>query len=121
MAAQIIATIDDVSKGRFGINIVTGSFLDEYEQMGSLPADYNVKRYNYAEEWLHVVKRLWAEDLVTFDGEWFHLKDCRSGPIRSEAVPQHHLCRHIRQKIRFTAKEGNYSSSLASRSTIRRS
>ena len=80
VAAKMIATIDDVSRGRFGINIVTGSFLDEYEQMGSLPADYNVKRYKYAEEWLHVVKRLWTEDSVTFDGEWFHLKDCRSGP-----------------------------------------
>jgi pyrimidine oxygenase len=80
VAAKMIATIDDVSNGRFGINIVTGSFLDEYEQMGPLPAEYNVKRYKYAQEWLHVVKRLWSGEAVTFDGEWFHLRDCRSSP-----------------------------------------
>src|SRR3954469_11213053 len=57
VAAKMAATIDDLSSGRFGINIVTGSYLDEYEQMGILPAGYGPNRYRYAEEWLHVVKR----------------------------------------------------------------
>ena len=72
VAAKMAATIDGLSNGRFGINLVTGSFLDEYEQMGVMPPNYAANRYRYAAEWLHVVKRLWAEDSVTFDGEWFH-------------------------------------------------
>jgi pyrimidine oxygenase len=60
LAAKMAATIDDLSGGRFGINIVTGSFLDEYEQMGILPPDYDKKRYQYASEWIHVIKRLWT-------------------------------------------------------------
>jgi alkanesulfonate monooxygenase SsuD/methylene tetrahydromethanopterin reductase-like flavin-dependent oxidoreductase (luciferase family) len=34
VAAKMAATIDDLSGGLFGINIVTGLFLDEYEQIG---------------------------------------------------------------------------------------
>src|ERR1700722_8333750 len=58
VAAKMTATIDDISKGRLGINIVTGSFLDEYEQMGPLPPNYGANRYRYAQERRHVVKRL---------------------------------------------------------------
>jgi pyrimidine oxygenase len=110
VAAKMIATIDDVSNGRFGINLVTGSFLDEYEQMGPLPHDYNLKRYKYAQEWLHVVKRLWTEESVTFDGEWFHLRDCRSGPHPVQKPYPSIICAGTSDEgFRFTAQEGNYS------------
>ena len=107
VAAKMIATIDDVSKGRFGINIVTGSFLDEYEQMGALPDDYNVKRYKYAEEWLHVVKRLWTEE---FGDLRRRVVPSEGLPLRpasgAEAVPQHHLRRHVRRRIPVHRERG---------------
>ena len=110
VAAKMAATIDDISGGRFGINIVTGSFLDEYEQMGILPPDYSKNRYRYAKEWLHCVKRLWTEESVTFDGEYFHLQDCRSSP---KPVQQPHpflICAGTSDEgFRFTAEECNYS------------
>lgn len=110
VAAKMAATIDDLSKGRFGINIVTGSFLDEFEQMGILPPDYAPNRYRYAEEWLHVVKRLWTEKSVTFDGEWFHLRDCRSLPHPVQKPYPFIVCAGTSEEgFRFTAKEGNYS------------
>ena len=110
VAAKMAATIDDISQGRFGINIVTGSFLDEYEQMGILPPDYGAKRYRYAEEWVHVVKRLWTEESVTFDGEWFHLTDCRSSPKPVQKPHPFIICAGTSDEgFRFTAKEGNYS------------
>lgn len=110
VAAKMAATIDDLSKGRFGINIVTGSFLDEYEQMGILPPDYGPNRYRYAEEWLHVVKRLWTEDSVTFDGEWFHMRDCRSSPRPVQKPHPFIICAGTSDEgFRFTAREGNYS------------
>jgi pyrimidine oxygenase len=110
VAAKMAATIDDLSGGRFGINIVTGSFLDEYEQMGILPPDYGPNRYRYAAEWLHVVKRLWTEESVTFDGEWFHMRDCRSLPHPVQRPYPFIICAGTSDEgFRFTAKEGNYS------------
>lgn len=110
VAAKMAATIDDLSQGRFGINLVTGSFLDEYEQMGILPPGYDENRYRYAEEWLHVVKRLWTEDSVTFDGEWFHLNDCRSSPRPVQKPHPFIICAGTSDEgFRFTARQGNYS------------
>ncbi len=110
VAAKMAATIDDISNGRFGINLVTGSFLDEYEQMGLLPENYGLNRYRYAAEWLHVVKRLWSEESVTFDGEWFHLKDCRSSPKPVQKPHPFIICAGKSDEgFRFTAQEGNYS------------
>src|ERR1700733_6680807 len=44
VAAKMAATIDDLSNGRLGLNIVTGAFLDEFDQMGVLPPDYGPNR-----------------------------------------------------------------------------
>jgi pyrimidine oxygenase len=110
VAAKMAATIDDLSGGRFGINIVTGSFLDEYDQMGILPPNYAANRYRYAAEWIHVVKRLWSEESVTFDGEWFHLRDCRSSPKPLQKPHPFLVCAGTSDEgFHFTAKEGNYS------------
>jgi pyrimidine oxygenase len=107
VAAKMAATIDDISNGRLGINIVTCSLLDEYEQMGILPTDYGPNRYRYAAEWLHVVKRLWAEESVTFDGEWFHLRDCRSSPKPVQKPHPFIVCAGASEEgFRFTAKVG---------------
>jgi pyrimidine oxygenase len=110
VAAKMAATLDGLSNGRLGINIVTGSFLDEYGQMGTLPPDYGPNRYRYAEEWLQVMKRLWTEESVTFDGEWFHLRDCHCSPKPvQKPYPQIICAGTSAEGFRFTAKEGNYS------------
>jgi len=80
VASKIIATIDDVSSGRFGINIVTGNTLDEIEQMGIVPEAYAQSRYDYADEWMRVLKALWSSERVTFDGRFFKLTECVSDP-----------------------------------------
>jgi pyrimidine oxygenase len=110
VAAKMAATVDDLSNGRLGLNIVAGSFLDEYDQMGLLPANYGPNRYRYAKEWLHVVKRLWTEDSVTFDGEWFHLRDCRSRPHPVQKPYPFLICSGSSDEgFHFAAQEGNYS------------
>ena len=110
VAAKMAATADDISNGRLGLNIVAGSFLDEYDQMGILPPNYAADRYRYAREWLHVVKRLWSEESVTFDGEWFHMRDCRSGPHPIQKPHPFLICSGTSDEgFRFAAEEGNYS------------
>lgn len=78
--AKMAATIDDVAGGRLGINIVSAGNRDEYAQMGLYPDDFESFRYDYTEEWLTVVKRLWTEESVTFTGKYFAVDDCQSWP-----------------------------------------
>jgi len=88
VAAKMVATADDVCRGRFGINIVAGANLSEYEQMGLLPDGWGDIRYDYATEWIGAVKRLWgAEPAVDVDGDWIHLTDCRSNPVPATPPP----------------------------------
>jgi pyrimidine oxygenase len=80
VAAKMISTLDGISGGRFGINVVTGNTLDEYEQMGMVPEGYNETRYAYADEWLEVMKLLWTQEKTTYHGERFILDNCVSDP-----------------------------------------
>jgi len=38
------------------------------------------QRYDLATEWLHVVKSLWSEPSVNFEGRYFQMRDCQSDP-----------------------------------------
>ncbi len=79
--AKMIATIDDISGGRAGLNIVTAAFRQEFAQMGAWRDDLNHDaRYDYAEEWVSAVKRLWTDEAVTLEGRHVRLDDCRSAP-----------------------------------------
>ena len=110
VAAKVAATIDEISGGRFGINIVTGSSLAEYDQMGVLPPDYDKYRYAYATEWLAVVKRLWTEPSVSFDGQFFHLRDCVSDPKPIQTPRPFLVCAGVSEEgFRFTAAEADCS------------
>ena len=80
-AAKMMATLQQVSGGRAGLNIVTGSYKGEFSQMGAWPegVDHD-QRYDLAREWIRAIKALWAEDSVTQHGEYFTLDDCESWP-----------------------------------------
>lgn len=79
--AKMAATVDQVAGGRFGVNIVAGWNKFEYAQMGLwTDDDYYLNRYEYADEYLTILKRLWSEDEVNFDGKYFKLEACRSEP-----------------------------------------
>ncbi len=79
--AKMITTIDYISGGRAGLNIVAGAYRDEFAQMGAWDETLDHDdRYVLAEEWTRVIKRLWAEPSVDFDGRFFHFKDCVSDP-----------------------------------------
>jgi pyrimidine oxygenase len=81
VAAKLIATLDHVSGGRAGLNVVAGAYRGEFEQMDAWDAslDHDA-RYDLTEEWLTIVKRLWTEARVDFSGKYFNIKDCVSEP-----------------------------------------
>ena len=72
-AAKQAATIDHISHGRFGLNIVCGWFRPEIEMFGAAQLPHAI-RYNMAADWLTCVKRAWTEQDFDHDGEYFKIK-----------------------------------------------
>jgi pyrimidine oxygenase len=80
-AAKVFTTLQQISGGRAGMNIVNGSYADEFEQMGLWNPDLSkAARYRMTAEWCSLVQRLWSEPSVTHSGEFFTLDDCQSRP-----------------------------------------
>ncbi|MFI3308465.1 pyrimidine utilization protein A [Ewingella allii] len=81
IVARMAATIDSISNGRFGVNVVTGWQKPEYEQMGMWPGDdYFSRRYDYLTEYVTVLRDLWGTGHCDLDGEFFKMDDCRVSP-----------------------------------------
>jgi alkanesulfonate monooxygenase SsuD/methylene tetrahydromethanopterin reductase-like flavin-dependent oxidoreductase (luciferase family) len=75
VAAKQATTIDHITGGRFILNVVCGWFNPEMEMFGA-PVKEHELRYDYAEEWIEIVKRLWtAEEGFDHIGRFFTIKD----------------------------------------------
>jgi FMNH2-dependent dimethyl sulfone monooxygenase len=69
--AKLGATIDSMSNGRWGLNVVTGYKRSEIEMFGLEPIPHDA-RYEMADEFTGLLKRLWLEDEeITSDGRWW--------------------------------------------------
>ena len=81
LVAKMFTTLDQISGGRCGMNIVVGSFSEEFAQMGMWPEELDhPARYRYSEEWVQVLLALWSQDEVTHHGEFFDMNACSSRP-----------------------------------------
>jgi FMNH2-dependent dimethyl sulfone monooxygenase len=79
-AAKQAATCDHIGSGRFGLNVVAGYNIDEFNMLGIDYLDHE-DRYAYLAEWLTLVRRMWTEDEpFDFTGEHFTLKGVWSKP-----------------------------------------
>lgn len=81
IVARMASTIDSISGGRFGVNLVTGWQKPEYDQMGLWPGDeYFSRRYDYLTEYVNVLRDLWGTGKSDLKGEFFTMNDCRLSP-----------------------------------------
>jgi alkanesulfonate monooxygenase SsuD/methylene tetrahydromethanopterin reductase-like flavin-dependent oxidoreductase (luciferase family) len=80
IAAKEMVTADHVGEGRFGLNIVVGWNEGEFQMFGVEQRDHEA-RYEYAQEWIDVIKMIWShnEDF-DFDGRYLHMKGIRGKP-----------------------------------------
>ena len=85
-AAKQGASIDNISSGRFGLNIVCGWFRPEIEMFGKELLEHG-ERYSMARDWVTCVKRAWTEQDFTHDGPYFSIKD---GFLSPKPVQQPH-------------------------------
>jgi dimethylsulfone monooxygenase len=80
IAAKEFVTADHIGQGRFGINLVVGWNDGEFEMFG-VPRREHDTGYDFAQEWLDVVKRAWSEQAdFDFDGQFLRLKGVRAFP-----------------------------------------
>lgn len=110
VAAKMTSTIDEISNGRFAMNLVTGQYFDEYQQMGVLPEDYAATRYDNAKEWLDIVKELWTKDRVNYEGKYFSIDDAVSNPKPIQKPYPSVVCAGMSETgLDFTVKNGTHS------------
>jgi len=105
VTAKMMATLDQISHGRAGLNVVTGAYKGEFAQMGAWPegVDHD-ERYVLATEWIQAIKALWHEESVTMHGKYFDLDDCMSDPKPSND-PFLVCAGTSKIGVEFTAKE----------------
>ncbi len=79
-AAKQMVTADHIGKGRFGLNVVSGWNPGEFDMMGVALNDHD-DRYDYSQEWLDIVKRIWSErEPFDYDGRYYKLKAVLAKP-----------------------------------------
>ena len=79
LAAKAMATIDHVSNGRFALNIVVGNRFEN--AMFGAPDIPHEESYDYADEWITVVKRLWTDPaMFDFEGKYIRVTGAMSQP-----------------------------------------
>nr|WP_312867471.1 LLM class flavin-dependent oxidoreductase [Amycolatopsis pithecellobii] len=61
VAAKQLTTVDHIADGRAGLNVVAGWFEKELKMFGAGKLEHD-ERYDYLEEWMDVVCRLWSDD-----------------------------------------------------------
>jgi pyrimidine oxygenase len=109
VAARMIATVNDISKGRSGVNIVTGWNKPEYAQMGLWPsADYHDRRYELTAEYISIMRALWRDGRVTHKSDFYQLDDCECFPTTGRDIPI--VCAGQSPKgVKFTAQYAEYN------------
>jgi pyrimidine oxygenase len=101
-AARMCNTIDSISHGRFGLNLITGWQRPEYSQMGLWPGDEHFRnRYQMLDEYAHILRELWAEgvsDLLSDGG--------LPGAADADRGHEDHLRRLLGRGARFLCQVG---------------
>ncbi len=109
IVARMASTIDSISNGRFGLNVITGWQKPEYSQMGLWPGDaYFARRYDYLAEYVQVLRDLWETGASNLKGEFFTMDDCKLSP-RPKAGMKIICAGQSGAGLEFTAKYADYN------------
>lgn len=109
IAARMAVTLDQISNGRFGLNIVSGWMAKQYSQMDAWPGDAWYKgRYQGAAEYVRILRELWNTGRSSFRGDYFSTDDCILGPLPENKIEI--VCAGQSDTgMAFTAEYGDYA------------
>lgn len=120
--ARRMSTLDHLTEGRVGWNVVTGYLDSAARNLGASRQLGHDERYDLADEYLEVVYKLWEhswdEDAVLADkARGIYADPARVHPIRHEgrhySVPGIHLCEPSPQRTPFLYQAGASPRGLA--------
>ena len=84
LVAKQAACIDVISRGRLRLGIGTGWNAVEYD---ALNEDFS-NRGLRSEEQIDVLRKLWADETITFNGKWHQIEDAGINPLpESRSIP----------------------------------
>jgi alkanesulfonate monooxygenase SsuD/methylene tetrahydromethanopterin reductase-like flavin-dependent oxidoreductase (luciferase family) len=83
VAAKQMVTVDHIGRGRFGLNIVCGWNVDEFEMTG-VSLDGHDRRYDQGQEWIDIITAAWREPgPFDYEGEFYRVR-------RTHLMPKPH-------------------------------
>lgn len=77
--AKMALQIEEISRGRFAINLVNAWYKPELEKSGIGFAPHD-QRYAYGQEWLQIARGLMQGERVSFKGQYFQVDDYQLAP-----------------------------------------
>lgn len=79
VTAKMAANIDQLSGGRFTLNVVSAWWAEEARQYGGTFTEHD-ERYDRTDEFLQVMKGLWTTDEFSFQGRYYAAQGARLQP-----------------------------------------
>jgi FMNH2-dependent dimethyl sulfone monooxygenase len=79
LLAKQAASLDQLSRGRLSLNVVSSWWADEARQYG-VPFDEHDERYLRTSEWLSVVSGMWSEERFSYSGRFYRVEDAALEP-----------------------------------------
>jgi len=79
LVAKMASTLDNISKGRLELGIGAGWFRAEHMKFG-FDWDKHSARIERLKEAIKIIKKLWTENDVSFDGKYFQLRNATVEP-----------------------------------------
>lgn len=73
------ATLDNLTDGRWAINLTSGWNLAEFAMYGVPPLEHD-ERYARTAEFAEILRRAWTEDVVDFAGDYYRIEGLRLEP-----------------------------------------
>lgn len=86
VVAKQLATIDHISQGRIGINVVSGWFKGEFTAIGEHWLEHD-ERYRRSEEFIRALRGIWTEDNFAFRGDFYRFSNYT---LRPKPIQQPH-------------------------------
>jgi FMNH2-dependent dimethyl sulfone monooxygenase len=88
MIARIGATIDQISKGRWGMNLVSG-WVEKDFHMLDIPLREHDERYKLSAEFVEILEKFWTTDGFDYDGQYFTIRQgkCNPKPVQRPRPP----------------------------------
>lgn len=83
LLAKQLATLDRLSKGRLRLGVGVGGSAAEYQALGE---DFHTRGAR-CEEQLRLLRRLWTEPVVDFEGRWHRVRGAGLVPLPTRAIP----------------------------------